>query len=383
MARFIKVVVIVLVIGLLTACAPPTPENQEMDSLGELQKTDGFEYGPEFRQTVRVWNCDNLTAHSDILTEAKRIERDVSWIIVGEEGLGAYVTGAGVEARIAGGYELEVGEQLAHSRELELPVNANSSAEYEIVWRPILWSGFIPFQSGNGRIEYIYQQVAFGEVTAIRDRTAEDCLTSTSAATATLGVLITEPLTEPLATQLPELIAASPSPIPLPTAAIPQPVQLELVGPQYATYWDEIAFSWKGPSGLTYRVQLRNPERQFEYTGPWDTRLTWAFKIPAEQYGNWVWWVESSDGRLSQQGTFVFDPSANSGGPIGVYDLNHDCRIDGADLEVIANYNYGCSRGETCYSGGADFDGDGYISDDDVEQVSRRLGRVVEDCTPQ
>ena len=383
MARNIKVVVIVLATGLLTACAPQPPENLEVDSLGELHKTDGFKYGPEFRQTIQVWNCDNPAARSDVLTEAKRIERSVSWVLVGEGGLGADVTGAGVEARIASGYELEVSERLDRGRELELPVNANSSAEYEIVWNPILWSGFIPFQSGEGRIEYIYQQVAFGEVSAIRDRTAEDCLTTVPITTSTPEIGGTEPTvttTSPLPTIT---ITAYTSPAPTRVESLLSSIPLELLNPQHGTYWDAIEFSWKGPSGLSYRVQLRNPDRQFEYSGPWDTRLTWTYKIPAEHFGNWVWWVESSDGRLSPQGTFVFDPSANSGGPIGVYDLNHDCRIDGADLDVIANYNYGCSVGETCYSYGADFDGDGTVDDDDVEQVSSRLGRVVENCTPQ
>jgi len=165
----------------LGACQgePPTPGSAVQ--FGQLQKVDGFTYGAEFRETIRVLNCDNPLGRSDTLTEAKMISRNVSWSIVGELGanadVSAVVAGAGVEASIANGYELAVDEELSRGRELELPVSPYASAEYDIVWKPIVWSGFLPFslQAGEGRIEYLYQQVAFGEVAAYRDHTAEDC----------------------------------------------------------------------------------------------------------------------------------------------------------------------------------------------------------------
>ncbi len=182
-------------------------------------------------------------------------------------------------------------------------------------------------------------------------------------------------------------ISPSPSPVspipPQPSATMsPSPVPVRLVAPPHGTYWEQIVFSWQGPSELTYRVQLRNSEKQFAHTGPWIDDLTWAFKIPGVQFGNWTWWVESSDGRRTEESTFVYDPNANVGGPIGIYDLNHDCRIDGTDLDIIAGYNYGCYVGDTCYSYGAGFNNDGYVGDYDVDLVSQHVGRDVPDCTP-
>lgn len=243
MSQLLKFIAIVVLFG-LTACGRPNPMGPTPDpteaaittipqgadaviQLGELQKTDGFTYGAEFRETVRVLNCDNPVGRSDTLTEAKAIDRNISWNVVGEVGgnidVSAIVAGAGVEASIASGYALEVNEELSRGRELELPVNPNSSAEYEIVWKPILWSGFIPFsfQSGEGRIEYIYQQVAFGEVGAFRDRTAEDCLNPGFVATSTPGLVATESVTEPTVVQTPTLPSASPQPSP--TTAIGGP----------------------------------------------------------------------------------------------------------------------------------------------------------------
>ena len=160
------------------------------------------------------------------------------------------------------------------------------------------------------------------------------------------------------------------------------PTSVRLVAPAHGVYWDVIDFTWQGSRELTYRVHLRNAERQFAHIGPWLQEFHWAYRIPGEEWGNWMWWVESSDGRITEVGTFVYDPNANLGGPIGVFDLNKNCRIDDEDLSVISGYNYGCSVGDDCFSYGADFNGDGYIGDDDVEEVSGRLGREVPNCAP-
>ncbi|MBX7252886.1 MAG: hypothetical protein K1X50_12970 [Candidatus Promineofilum sp.] len=145
--------------------------------LGELQKDGEFTYGEPYVEWVTVLNCDNPLPRRDLLRESRGVEKRVEWAVEGEVG-GFAGIGAGVEGKIATGYQLEVSEQIERSREIELPVQAFSSVEYPIRWQTLVWSGRLPFKlaSAEGRISYLYTRHLFGEVVSgFRDRTLEDC----------------------------------------------------------------------------------------------------------------------------------------------------------------------------------------------------------------
>lgn len=87
------------------------------------------------------------------------------------------IMNAEVEAAITSGYELEIRDGTSRSKSMELSVKPDSSTEYVIKWTPVVWSGSLPFtfQSGERRIAYLYEKIAFGEVIDIIDKTEEDC----------------------------------------------------------------------------------------------------------------------------------------------------------------------------------------------------------------
>ncbi|MCA9940042.1 MAG: hypothetical protein KC418_15485 [Anaerolineales bacterium] len=190
-ACFIIIATAHLLLASCTVAEPSEPPaTQIADSLvrfGELQKMDGFTEGISFQETVTVWNCRNPLQRSDSLNEVRTVEKAIEWYIVGEVGAdveaSVLAASASVNGTIASGYTLEVTDRLERSRSLELPVGSNSSVEYIVEWRPVVWSGFIPFiyQSGESRIEYQYERIAFGEVKDFHDRTAEDCGISSAA----------------------------------------------------------------------------------------------------------------------------------------------------------------------------------------------------------
>lgn len=193
MSRYSLILSCILV--LLVACTPTAVEPSismpaedeimsEVDQLiqwGEIQKEGDYQLGEPVEEVVTVYNCDNPMDRSDTLTEVRKIKRDVNWNVVGEVGgsveASIIAAGAEIESKIASGYELEVGEEMSRGRELHLPVGAFRSADYIIVYQPAVWQGFLPFtfQSGEARIDYLYQQVAFGDVRGYVDQTERDC----------------------------------------------------------------------------------------------------------------------------------------------------------------------------------------------------------------
>lgn len=190
MSRYWACFLIILTASILTAACtvtektPEPPATQVADSLvkfGQLQKNDGYTEGVSFRETVTVWNCGNPLQRSDSLTEVRTVEKAIDWYIEGEVGAdvkaSVLAASATINESIASGYTLEVTDRLERSRSLNLPVGPNSSVAYIVEWRPVVWSGFLPFsyQSGESRIEYQYQKIAFGQVKDFRDQTAADC----------------------------------------------------------------------------------------------------------------------------------------------------------------------------------------------------------------
>lgn len=207
MARYwlISLFLILLLVG----CGPPASEVAESEpQLGELEKDGDFTYGEPIVEWVRVLNCDNPLPRSDFLRESRGVERNITWSADLE--LGGYAgIGAGVEGKIATGYQLEVSEQIELSREIELPVQAYSSVEYPIEWQTLVWSGRLPFKLGSaeGRIRYFYTRYLFGEVVdGFRDRTLEDCGATTPASPTT-------PSETPIHTPVPEQASVTPTPL--------------------------------------------------------------------------------------------------------------------------------------------------------------------------
>ena len=162
----------------------PTVEHEIADNaivLGELNKNDNYVVGRGFNEVVSVFNCNNPLQRNDTLTEVKAVERSVEWYIAGQVGAeveaSVIAAGASVQTAIETGYTIQVSDNLQRSRTIDLPVDANSAVEYVIEWKPIVWSGLLPFKhrSGESFIEYTYVRLAFGEVVNFVDKTAENC----------------------------------------------------------------------------------------------------------------------------------------------------------------------------------------------------------------
>jgi len=229
MARYwlISLFLILLLVG----CGPPATEVAESEpQLGELEKDGDFTYGEPIVEWVRVLNCDNPLPRSDFLRESRGVERNITWSADLE--LGGYAgIGAGVEGKIATGYQLEVSEQIELSREIELPVQAFSSVEYPIRWQTLVWSGRLPFKlsSAEGRIDYLYTRHLFGEVVSgFRDRTSEDC---GAIPTPIVGAIVEQP-TQATGGGAGETVAAAPTSAPAqPTTSPPQPAPVATLPP--------------------------------------------------------------------------------------------------------------------------------------------------------
>ncbi len=197
----------------ITPSEPSTLIAKSTVVFGELQKSDGFTYGRVFQDTITVQNCDNPLPRSDSLTEARTVKRNISWNISGQVGgsaeASAIVAGAEVEAAISSGYELEVSDFLQRSRTIDLPVDSNSSVEYTIEWKPVVWNGILPFtfQGGEDRIEYLYERLVFGEVVNFIDKTSEQC-----GVTSDPPVVDAPPTKTPADTPSSEVISPTPTP---------------------------------------------------------------------------------------------------------------------------------------------------------------------------
>jgi hypothetical protein len=146
--------------------------------------------------------------------------------------------------------------------------------------------------------------------------------TSTSTATAPplptdapLSPVPTETPQSPIPTETPSLPATAPPP-PSPTStAIPIQVPApQLVSPVYGEYKNPFVFKWNGPPTVSYQVTLRHRDSGITHTSGYIAGLEWKFDIPAEQFGNWEWYITNSNGSRSETYTFVFNPNAGSGG---------------------------------------------------------------------
>ena len=119
----------------------------------------------------------------------------------------------------------------------------------------------------------------------------------------------------------PPTVPISPAPVEVANTAAapaaPTDAPPALIGPPHDTYRNPITFRWSGSPRLSYEVTLRNVDRGFEHRSGRVTGDTWAFDIPAEEFGNWEWWVTDSSGRVSPKGSFVFDPHPSSGIAVG------------------------------------------------------------------
>ena len=178
------------------------------------------------------------------------------------------------------------------------------------------------------------------------------------------------PPTEPISPAPVEVANTAAAPA-APTDAPPS-----LVGPPHDTYRNPITFRWSGSPRLSYEVTLRNVDRGFEHRSGRVTGDTWAFDIPAEEFGNWEWWVTDSSGRASPKGSFVFDPHASPGVACRRADLNSDGKVDDGDLEILrANFNPGVySPGNPADITGDDGKPDGYVDLDDFGYLQSQNG---------
>jgi hypothetical protein len=136
--------------------------------------------------------------------------------------------------------------------------------------------------------------------------------TSTSAATA--APIPTDTALPPVATDTPAAPATAAAPLPTATTA-PLPVPApQLVSPVYGVYKNPLVFKWSGARNVSYQVTLRHLDNGITHTSGYMAGFEWAFDIPAEQFGNWEWFVTNSNGSRSGADKFVFDPSGGSGG---------------------------------------------------------------------
>ena len=160
------------------------------------------------------------------------------------------------------------------------------------------------------------------------------------------------PPTQPASPDTVEVANTTAAPV-APTDAPPS-----LVAPAHGTYKSPITFLWSGSPRLSYEVTLRNVDRGIEHRSGRVTGDRWTFDIPADQFGNWEWWVTDSSGRASPKGSFVFDPHASPGVTCRRADLNGDGKVDDTDYAImLANY------GSTQPGNVADIVGDGLKPD--------------------
>lgn len=103
---------------------------------------------------------------------------------------------------------------------------------------------------------------------------------------------------------------SSPSTLPSNFASSVKPV---LMAPIYGELQNPITFIWRGSSGITHQVTLIHKDKGYKQESGWLQDFTWTFSIPAEQYGNWTWYVTNQTGATSDIGQFVFNPFPGGG----------------------------------------------------------------------
>ena len=176
------------------------------------------------------------------------------------------------------------------------------------------------------------------------------------------------PPTEPISPAPVEVANTAAAPA-APTDAPPS-----LVGPPHDTYRNPITFRWSGSPRLSYEVTLRNVDRGFEHRSGSMTGDTWTFDIPAEEFGNWEWWVTNSSGRASPKGSFVFDPHASPGVACRRADINGDGKVDDADYQIMLA-NFGADQtGNPADITGEDGKPDGRVNMADYSYLLDRYG---------
>ncbi|MCB0032310.1 MAG: protein kinase [Anaerolineales bacterium] len=185
--------------------------------------------------------------------------------------------------------------------------------------------------------------------TATATQTPSPTATATFSATPTIQVAVPITLTN------------TPTSTPAPVVAI------LLLAPKYGTYRSPILLQWSTVPGVSYQVTLHHFESDFYATSNWLTVGEYVYDLPGEKYGNWEWYVTSNTGVKSETGTFVFDP-IQSGPQFSIYDLNHDCIIDQADVDIILAA-FRSKPGDPNWNPDYDFDGDGEVGFTDVMEV--------------
>jgi hypothetical protein len=135
-------------------------------------------------------------------------------------------------------------------------------------------------------------------LTAVPSSTSSATPTSsvTPTKTSTLTLTPTEtstPTETPTATKTP-----SRTRIPIPS----------LLSPIFGEYQSPILFQWNGVNGISYQVTLRHIERDIVYTSDWIRGVQWSFDIPADEFGNWEWFVTVNGGARSETAVFTFNP---------------------------------------------------------------------------
>ena len=82
----------------------------------------------------------------------------------------------------------------------------------------------------------------------------------------------------------------------------------KLISPEYGEYKGPLSFSWDGADQALYVVTLIHREKGFRHESPPIRGFLWIYDLPAEQYGNWEWYVTTSAGVSSEIKNFVFNP---------------------------------------------------------------------------
>jgi hypothetical protein len=95
-----------------------------------------------------------------------------------------------------------------------------------------------------------------------------------------------------------------------PSISSPKP---ELILPLYGEYNNPFTFRWSGSQSTEYRVVLTHQDKADKrYMSDWLNQHTWTTNIPAEDFGNWRWFVTTRDGVRSDESSFVYQPFPGS-----------------------------------------------------------------------
>jgi serine/threonine-protein kinase len=150
--------------------------------------------------------------------------------------------------------------------------------------------------------------------------------TATTRAPSPTFTAVPSPTTTPTATGTSTPITPTPTSTPRSTAtatgtttatpvlaSTPLPLP-RLVAPLDGQHQSPITFQWTAVSGVSYQVTLRHLERNIVHTSNQIRGSEWTFDIPADQFGNWEWFVTVIGGQSSSPATFTFNPFPDSDG---------------------------------------------------------------------